>query len=1147
MSGKRKQNYNGNIYPPKRRKHEECAGNTNTQCGGMSYVHINTIWSNRCNTSHYRESHSSSRATTYGNETVPMSPYFQNHQIDRKITTSGYEPTTSERYSERVGNFSRTRVQYSKQLHRGGSHISNRNSSGQFKVRKRSEMGEYDDHQASQNSQVPKQREESCTIAKKNCNTRTYRVNDFKKHGFLESKDNLLKRLERIKNIKDFQGGEYEDFKSLLGSVEKFNKENLWCLMKILSNLLQECNTELCEKLIENDFFNRKELRTYVIELLRDELSGSDIIFLRNSSEVLIALSLETTVEARNAKTFLSLIIILTEKLEKNAMLSKKAISSNSLKEIKGRFESGKKDETTFSNPLREKLYNLVNFKILPTSEMIRDKILPNFEPRQLERASRSETHYLAEQFYLFLEDFIGPLREGIQNYIKFASSDDGSSNRIFRDENIRAYEDVHILERKCVPNDGVVIEVEFGTKGLKRVQWDICNFLQYGNIVCLTYGECNILLYALIAERNIKNLNKGRISLSLIEDDYQSVEKMMESNGNIVMLESKAFYTAYRHTLESMKSIARKMYINPDYAVIPFSEHIVELNIDIMEPAYCKRKNGEDLYVNFNCLLQNNITGKSYNSVSLLDVTEWPSPRELGMDEQQYAALQLCLTRKLGILQGPPGTGKTWMGLRVVQFLLNNNCGFVDSEKRPILLLSYTNHALDQIFDALFDVDSLLGLFSAGEIPFVRVGSRSNVERIQQCTLTEHRKRMKPCNSKIYLKEAMKLKQDLFEIELWLNKIKASIVSPSFLFEQGCMIENHKQSLESIKSKCNQPTANSDVATVLKWLEFDACDRNYQGSSRGTNVGDNPNTNLLGLDEDDEDTLRTRLLTRIVDDADDFVYNEKDCLSNVLSKLIVSEELILPKDERNMFPVWRSYTRRERENFLNQVSLRLCDDNAMSEDEEQSKLDLWTLDMNERWRLYKAWIQKLRINFEQKKKELMYDFEVENNKYMIEKQMENTEIVSRCSLVGMTTTGAAQNIDLLRQVQPRIVVVEEAAQVFEQHIIGCLTEGLQHLILIGDHQQLRPPINNYKLSKSHKTDVSMMERLVMNGMPFVCLSQQHRMRPEISSLLTPTIYKTLKDHPSVLNYENVRGFKHNIYFLIILIRRVRQNFRRVI
>lgn len=31
-----------------------------------------------------------------------------------------------------------------------------------------------------------------------------YCVNDFKKYGFLESKDNLLKCFERIKNIKDF-------------------------------------------------------------------------------------------------------------------------------------------------------------------------------------------------------------------------------------------------------------------------------------------------------------------------------------------------------------------------------------------------------------------------------------------------------------------------------------------------------------------------------------------------------------------------------------------------------------------------------------------------------------------------------------------------------------------------------------------------------------------------------------------------------------------------------------------------------------------------------------------------------------------------------------------------------------------------------
>lgn len=75
-------------------------------------------------------------------------------------------------------------------------------------------------------------------------------------------------------------------------------------------------------------------------------------------------------------------------------------------------------------------------------------------------------------------------------------------------------------------------------------------------------------------------------------------------------------------------------MYINFEYVGIFFLEYIVELKINIMEFVYCKRKNGEDLYVNFNFLFQNDIVGKSYNSVLLMDVIEWLLLRELGMDE---------------------------------------------------------------------------------------------------------------------------------------------------------------------------------------------------------------------------------------------------------------------------------------------------------------------------------------------------------------------------------------------------------------------------------------------------------------------------------------------------------------------------------
>jgi hypothetical protein len=39
-------------------------------------------------------------------------------------------------------------------------------------------------------------------------------------------------------------------------------------------------------------------------------------------------------------------------------------------------------------------------------------------------------------------------------------------------------------------------------------------------------------------------------------------------------------------------------------------------------------------------------------------------------------------------------------------------------------------------------------------------------------------------------------------------------------------------------------------------------------------------------------------------------------------------------------------------------------------------------------------------------------------------------------------------------------------------------------------------------------------------------------MRPEISALLVPTIYKSLEDHYSVLRYPNVKGVKVNMFFL---------------
>lgn len=62
------------------------------------------------------------------------------------------------------------------------------------------------------------------------------------------------------------------------------------------------------------------------------------------------------------------------------------------------------------------------------------------------------------------------------------------------------------------------------------------------------------------------------------------------------------------------------------------------------------------------------------------------------------------------------------------------------------------------------------------------------------------------------------------------------------------------------------------------------------------------------------------------------------------------------------------------------------------------------------------------------------------------------------------------------------------------------------------------------ELAKDYQMDVSLFERLIENGMDYYQLKEQHRMRPEISSLLKLYIYEQLIDHPDVKKYENVIG-----------------------
>lgn len=146
-----------------------------------------------------------------------------------------------------------------------------------------------------------------------------------------------------------------------------------------------------------------------------------------------------------------------------------------------------------------------------------------------------------------------------------------------------------------------------------------------------------------------------------------------------------------------------------------------------------------------------------------------------------------------------------------------------------------------------------------------------------------------------------------------------------------------------------------------------------------------------------------------------------------------------------------------------------------------------------------------------------------------------DANIIKTKRVIACTTNGAAKYSTEIQNAAPGIVLVEEAGEILESHILTSLGPHTEQLILIGDHKQLRPKCS-YELSVDQgdgfDLNRSLFERLVLKGFPHVTLTQQHRMRPEISSMIRHLTYPGLTDADSTRNRANIRGFRDNVIFV---------------
>ncbi|KAF2092264.1 P-loop containing nucleoside triphosphate hydrolase protein, partial [Saccharata proteae CBS 121410] len=146
--------------------------------------------------------------------------------------------------------------------------------------------------------------------------------------------------------------------------------------------------------------------------------------------------------------------------------------------------------------------------------------------------------------------------------------------------------------------------------------------------------------------------------------------------------------------------------------------------------------------------------------------------------------------------------------------------------------------------------------------------------------------------------------------------------------------------------------------------------------------------------------------------------------------------------------------------------------------------------------------------------------------------------------VIGVTSAGMTSRKKTFDLLKSKVMICEEAGEILEANTIAALYQSLEHVIMIGDHQQLRPHVGwdmsvyNSK-GRAFSLDISLFERLVGHSdndgttmrLPVTTLSTQRRMHPSISRF-TRLQYENLEDGENVHEYPQVAGMKDRLYWI---------------
>ncbi|KAH9048674.1 hypothetical protein EDB83DRAFT_2507364 [Lactarius deliciosus] len=677
---------------------------------------------------------------------------------------------------------------------------------------------------------------------------------------------------------------------------------------------------------------------------------------------------------------------------------------------------------------------------------------------------------------------------------------------------------------------------------GKKRAEyWEHSKRLQQGSLVALALispGRFQVFLGTIvsqgadIAESAKANENTIQLRISFFDAEIELMALRhqpisVDKSTFAVLIDNKIMFEALHPFLRTLKDV--------EPTSVPFSNFISYSGNLAFMPVGPPRYTRVPLFkYDLQCLARpgEHISSVDVNNPTSVAIARQQLIRSSNLDPSQVEAVIGTLTREISLIQGPPGTGKSFTGKEILRVLFT-------SKIRPIVLIAFTNHALDHMLTSVLDAKITTNV--------VRLGSRTTDERIEQYSLYK----LEQLSGRGDLDRPIRREYAAMkQVEEEMTRIMNRIQLPGLTWEDAerFLDFQYPQHADSFR----EPPFW--IAEVFRRIREDELENGeWKRTSKGKKASQD--AEITGV-------------YALWKNGRDIEFIQPPATSPKKAKAAGKKGADSDSDPRVVFFNELGF----------QGQIPRVPSGSRSLEQLTSVYNVWSMSLSERQRLAEAWEDDMRkIAYES----LLAEFDQLKEQYKDAcKVYEDIQdearrrLLSRTDLIACTTTGAAKLVSLLTSVGPKVLMVEEAGQVLEAHILASLVPSgiyLKRAYPAYLYSSRRPKISRtpylywgpetitpkfghflWVINVSHrmklitpkalsmdsvsgrelfKFDRSLMERLSDGGMSMSQINVQRRMRPSISHFVRKILYPRLEDHEVVRDYPAVHGMEKDIVF----------------